>query len=42
MTARSRRSISEKLRRYRIDKAEFKVNPPRAAKQKVAVGEPAG
>jgi two-component system NtrC family response regulator len=32
----SRRSISEKLRRYRIDKAEFKTKPPRRAQ--VAVG----
>jgi two-component system, NtrC family, response regulator AtoC len=38
----SRRSISEKLRRYRIDKATFKAHPPRSVKEKVAVGEPAG
>ena len=29
----SRRSISEKLRRYRIDKAEFKIKTPRTPKQ---------
>ena len=33
----SRRSISEKLRRYRIDKAEFKAKPPRTPKEKQAV-----
>ncbi len=37
----SRRSISEKLRRYQIDKAEFKASPHRALKEKVIVGEPA-
>jgi len=36
----SRRSISEKLRRYRIDKAEFKAKPPRGVKEKsVAIPE---
>ena len=34
----SRRSISEKLRRYQIDKAEFKTNGAR--RNDVAVGEP--
>src|SRR5947209_1303816 len=38
----SRRSISEKLRRYRIDKKEFKSKPSRNAKEKrVALAEPA-
>ena len=35
----SRRSISEKLRRYRIDKADFKGKPPRAVKEK-QIAEP--
>jgi two-component system NtrC family response regulator len=33
----SRRSISEKLRRYRIDKARFKTNTPR--RKEVPIGE---
>jgi two-component system NtrC family response regulator len=33
----SRRSISEKLRRYRIDKSAFKAKPPRAPREKRAV-----
>ncbi len=37
----SRRSISEKLRRYRIDKAEFKTKTSRPSKQKIAMSEPA-
>jgi two-component system, NtrC family, response regulator AtoC len=36
----SRRSISEKLRRYQIDKADFKAKPPRRSAQ-VALGETA-
>jgi two-component system NtrC family response regulator len=35
----SRRSISEKLRRYAIDKAEFKANPP--LRKEVVLGESA-
>ena len=37
----SRRSISEKLRRYRIDKSDFKAKPPRAVKEAaLALAEP--